>query len=318
MTTSRSILSHSLQLDNSGSPAPGARAYFYLANTTTPLTVFRDAAASTPHTHPVIADGRGRFPAIYIPFQSYREVVTDATGAAIHDEDDIPNVDPASGSGGGGGGGVGYSTGDIKPRLDATPETGWVRLNGNTIGSATSGASERANGDCEDLFLHLWNKISDSGAPVIGGRGASAAADWASNKRLTLPNMQERVLAGVRGMGGTATSLFLPETMADPTIVAAAGGSAAHTLTVAQMPVHDHPATSIVSDPGHSHFSSNGQSYPNGGGSNIPSNGQVAIVGTSQAALTGITVSTDVGNTGSGHAHQNVQPVLMCYYYIKL
>lgn len=68
----------------------------------------------------------------------------------------------------------------------ATAPAGWVRLHGGTIGSASSGASERAHADTHDLFVLLWNEFDNTAAPVIGGRGASAEADWTANKRITL------------------------------------------------------------------------------------------------------------------------------------
>lgn len=67
-----------------------------------------------------------------------------------------------------------------------TAPAGWVRLRGGTIGSASSGASERAHADTHDLFVLLWNEFDNTAAPVIGGRGASAEADWTANKRITL------------------------------------------------------------------------------------------------------------------------------------
>ena len=90
----------------------------------------------------------------------------------------------------------------IRPMIDASIPDGWVLLDDGTIGSASSGASNRANADCEDLFLHLWNNISDTYAPVTGGRGASAAADWAANKKIQLGFFEGR---GVRVMGGSGT-----------------------------------------------------------------------------------------------------------------
>lgn len=68
----------------------------------------------------------------------------------------------------------------------STAPTGWVRVTGGTIGNATSGASERAHADCHNLFLLLWNEFPNGMCPVIGGRGVSAEADWAANKRITL------------------------------------------------------------------------------------------------------------------------------------
>lgn len=76
--------------------------------------------------------------------------------------------------------------------LMTSAPTGWVVGNGGTIGSASSGATTRANADCEALFTLFWNTFDNSTLPIqtSGGapstRGASAAADWAANKRLTI------------------------------------------------------------------------------------------------------------------------------------
>lgn len=66
----------------------------------------------------------------------------------------------------------------------------WCAMDGSTIGDASSGATW-ASADAEDLFLHLWNtsNYDPSSDPVVGGKGASAAADWAAHKKLTLPAM---------------------------------------------------------------------------------------------------------------------------------
>lgn len=71
-----------------------------------------------------------------------------------------------------------------------TAPNGWVRFNGESIGDASSAASERAHADCHDLYVHLWNSFPQSVFPVIGGRGSSAEADWLAHKRLTLINHQ--------------------------------------------------------------------------------------------------------------------------------
>lgn len=45
---------------------PGARAYFYEAGTTNPVTVWQNEAGTIPHPSPVEADGYGVFPAIFV------------------------------------------------------------------------------------------------------------------------------------------------------------------------------------------------------------------------------------------------------------
>lgn len=126
-----------------------------------------------------------------------------------------------------------YSTGDFKFTLKATPDTGWVFLDGKTIGKAGSGATARANADTEPLYTLIWNNLPDPLAPVTGGRGASAAADFAAGKTLALPNTAGRALAGAgAGPGLTARAL------------GAMFGAESHVLTIAQMPQHDHTGSS--------------------------------------------------------------------------
>jgi len=52
-------------LDWAGDVVPGAKATFYASGTTTPLTVYQDAAGTIPHAQPILANGNGAFPAVY-------------------------------------------------------------------------------------------------------------------------------------------------------------------------------------------------------------------------------------------------------------
>jgi hypothetical protein len=195
-----------------GRIAAGAKAYFYSAGTTTPLTVFSDNALAVPRTNPVVAAATGIFPNIYLPYGNYRVRVTDSAGVVISDSDGIANPEPAGGGGGGGGGIVVTADqilepGDVKWRPTSGAVTGFVRMNGKTLGSASSGATERANADTATLYAFLWNNLSDSVATVSAGRGASAAADFAANKTIVVPSMQGRFAGGLDDMGGTAANV---------------------------------------------------------------------------------------------------------------
>ncbi|GGL48460.1 hypothetical protein [Caulobacter rhizosphaerae] len=76
----------------------------------------------------------------------------------------------------------------------ATAPAGWVAANGGTIGSAASGATTRAHADTQALFTALWGALSNADFPIqdsagsASTRGASAAADFAANKRFPLPD----------------------------------------------------------------------------------------------------------------------------------
>lgn len=90
-------------LDANANVVPGARLTFYLSETTTPATVYADAALTTPLSSPVIADSAGRFVPIYLdPSLKYRVIVADAAGTTIRDVDPISDsiiADLADGEG---------------------------------------------------------------------------------------------------------------------------------------------------------------------------------------------------------------------------
>lgn len=102
---------------------------------------------------------------------------------------------------------------------------GWVLANGGTIGNAVSGA-DRANADTNDLYVLFWNNMADAQAPVAGGRGAGAQADFDAGKALTVPDMRGRFPVGTGGTG--------------PSIHGGTGGAETHTLVEAEMPSHTH------------------------------------------------------------------------------
>lgn len=145
------------------------------------------------------------------------------------------------------------TTGDIKLALKATPDAGWLALDGSSIGDALSGATGRAHADAEALFLHLWSTFDNATCPVSGGRGASAAADFAAHKRITLPDARGRALV-MAGLGPGLTSRALGSVF----------GAEAVAITLAQMPAHAHTGNTgqagshqhdvaVNPDPGHSH-----------------------------------------------------------------
>jgi len=188
-----------------GNVAAGASIYFYTDNSTTPLVVYMDAALTVPHTWPVVANAVGVFPSIYIPYVTYRRRIVAADGSLISDAGNIDNPAPPSG-----GGGIVvtadqiFQTGDPIWRLRTGQMLGFVRMNGLTLGSLTSGATEYAAANAVSLFEYLWNNLPDSIAAVSTGRGATAAADFAANKTIVIPTMQGYLAAGLDDMGAAA------------------------------------------------------------------------------------------------------------------
>jgi hypothetical protein len=72
---------------------------------------------------------------------------------------------------------------------------GWVVMTDETIGDASSGATY-ASAACQNLFITVWNNISDAYAPVSPiGRGGSAESDWEAHKNIQLLYTVGKVLA---------------------------------------------------------------------------------------------------------------------------
>ncbi len=105
----------------------------------------------------------------------------------------------------------GFTTGDVKLTLKLAADSGWVMADDGGIGDASSGATTRANADTADLFALIWSSIIVTLAPiytsagVLTTKGASAAADFAAHKRLSLTKMLGRSLA-ISGSGSGLTT----------------------------------------------------------------------------------------------------------------
>lgn len=224
------------QLDSRGKPLSGARLFIFDGGTTTPRIGYKDSSLVSAHPNPILADASGRLPLIYLEDGFYRHRLTTKSGTPIFDDDGLPVLSSTSG---GSGTSVDpdsvFKTRDLKIRFDDQPLAGYVRLNGRTIGSAGSGATERANADTQSLYEELWDF---SNIAVTGGKGASAAADYAANKPLVLPDMAGRLIAGLDDLGAGAKSVLTTAVVGmDPTLPGSYGGAQSITIQNAYLPV---------------------------------------------------------------------------------
>lgn len=176
----------------------------------------------------------------------------------------------------------GIGTGDLKWTWKTAADPGFIMVNDGTIGNGASGATTRANADTAALFTLIWTNFANAQAAVSGGRGASAAADYAANKTIALPLALGRAI-GISGSGSGLTARVLGAT---------AGGETT-TPTLATMFAHAHTLTN----------------YRGGCGGGVGPSGR--IDGTSPASA-----STD--NSGSSTPFSVMQPTSFWNVMVKL
>jgi hypothetical protein len=117
---------------------------------------------------------------------------------------------------------IGVITGDVKFSVNPN-QPSWVVMVDGTIGNTSSGATTRANADCLNLFTVLWENVNNTYAPVSGGRGASASADWNANKTIKLLTTTGRVLANV------STGMVTGNIAGNPSVALSSANNGPHT-----------------------------------------------------------------------------------------
>lgn len=166
----------------------------------------------------------------------------------------------------------------------------WVTCSENvfrTIGSPTSGASI-AQSWLFTLYEYLWGSYTNTDAPLLtstgapSGRGTSALNDWNANRRLTFPDYRGRAIIAVgQGAGLTART---PGNFV---------GAETHTLTIEQIPPHNHAIT--------------------GGFFQSASGGNVSL-----QTIAGNTINLNQPTSqGNGQAHNNMQPSIALPLFIS-
>lgn len=190
-----------------------------------------------------------------------------------------------------------FSTGDLKPTWKLTADSGWIMCDDGTIGDLSSGATTLASATTASLYAVLWNNFANTEAAVSTGRGASAAADFASHKTIALPKMLGRVY-GVAGAGAGLTSRAMGK----------ATGS--EQITQANLPA----CTFTVTDPGHTH-NVQANDFTNSGNATVRGAGGTSTVYNNVPTLSG---TTGISVTSGGSGTSYVQPTVFLKMMVKL
>ena len=172
--------------------------------------------------------------------------------------------------------------------------------------------------------LDYWGATAPNSAFVIPTGQAISRATYASlfslfgttygpgdgSTTFNLPDKAGRISAMKEASATRLTSTYFGGNSIN---LGAVGGSESHTLTTAQLATHSHGVT----DPGHTHSLNNATNIldnlvgNNFQGSNFLGNGRNI---SANSNTTGITIN----NAGSGSAHNNVQPTIICNYIIRI
>jgi hypothetical protein len=308
------------QVDINGKPLAGCILYFFQAGTVgTPQNSYSDFGLSLGAASQVNCDQTGRLPMFWLADGLIQFRLTDAGGVVVI-SGTMQVLGPSSG-GGGGGGTVDpttiAATGDIKFRMTSETVAGWVKLNGTTIGNATSGASGRANADTQNLFVYLWTNCTNNHCPVSGGRGGSALADYNASKTLTLPSWQDKSPHGRDCMEGTCAGVLLSANISsgggDGVDTPAAFGGGANTLiTQTYLPNVAVPLTGTSPGVSFTQWNGTGGTFASGGGTVFNPVRTSDLVNTALPAPQGTTT------LGSGVAYPNIGPFVLGSWYVKL
>jgi hypothetical protein len=325
-------LSMTQQFDVYGQPLAGGQLFIIQAGTVaTPQNPYQDAALTLLLPNPITLDAAGRIPQFFLADGYIKIRLTDVNGVVQLAADGILVIGPSAG-GGGGSAGVDpttvMQTGDIKPRYDIAVLAGFVRCNGRSIGSASSGATELADPSAQALFNYLWNK--DTSLVVTPSRGASSAADWAANKQIALPDFRGYALGGLDGMGaslaGRLTSGYFGAASAD--VLGAVGGSENFALAAAQLPsitpifTGTNAVITVQSNVNNISYDTAPTAINVGPGSAIFIAGVAGHVAgkliSDNSNIGGYTPAGTIAPFGGGQAHRTIGPRKLITIYMKL
>jgi microcystin-dependent protein len=182
-----------------------------------------------------------------------------------------------------------WQIGDVRMTGRATEATGWVWLNGRTIGNVGSGATLES-ADFESLFEIAKTWACNNGTE-----------SWGAGNTVKLCDMRGRVLGVRDDLGGSSANVV---THAEADKTAGATGAELVTLTSTQLPAHSHTTASSGS---HTH------TFPVYRDSSItlvtaPGDTGFTFVGNASTSSAGSHTHT-VNSAGSGAAFSILPPV---------
>ena len=199
------------------------------------------------------------------------------------------------------------------------------------IAAANPGPTQQYQKMVPYTVVEYYGPLSNFSASGAGLVGLGWDKVYLCNGANGTPDKRGRIAVGaIQGVpgGGALNPVVDPAFPGNPNYVLL-GTSGVNTiqLSVNQIPSHSHTATVTVTDPGHKHsLIANYFAGSDARGTSISSSGsdvwnwQSGRLGTDvvDTNTTGIGVSVVNGSTGSSQTHNNIPPVLACYYIMYI
>lgn len=207
---------------------------------------------------------------------------------------------------------------EITMGLSASAPTGRLVINGDSLGSSTSGATYTGT-TYQTLYAYWWNNVSDTYAPVSGGRGVSAAADFSANKKITMPNWSGYTPMGV-GSNPAPTSAGM--TVGANAVTSA--GSVSTTVNAVTLSQANLPNVQLGtgfrsannSNTTSAFFRGNQAASSGGGGVTTDAN-TASLECLTQALGSGTSFTPTASSSYTGNSTSVLQPSFGIYYYIN-
>lgn len=192
-------------LDGNGDPLAGAKARFYQAGTTTPVSAYTDSGLTVAHAVPVVADGNGVFAAVYLGSAAAKVVITKSDDSAFKTIDPLPKTTATA---------TGASQVSFTPTvsLPATNVQAAIELVQTNLDNSSSAFSKTL---LDDTTAAAWRTTLGLGAlalsanvttaEIAAGTLVTASETIASNNNDTTIPTCAAVVAAIAGLAGFYT-----------------------------------------------------------------------------------------------------------------
>lgn len=339
--------------DKNGNPLSSGTVNTYIPGTTTNKTTWMDGGEVNPNTNPIVLDASG-YATIYGQ-GTYRQIVKDRNGNLIWDAVTSPGGTTSSSTLIGDGQPVGtikpfagivipnqylFAYGQtlnrtVYPDLFAaiTIVQAVTCTNSSNVLNGLADTSQISIGAVIEIICvapgttvtaKTATTLTMSNFSNVSQNATLTVFPWGDGDGSTtfnIPDLRGVALAGRPNMDGSLsgkgniTSTFYGS---NPNGLGQNGGSQSHTLVQSELSIALGSATSVVTDPGHSHIETYGTGSGIGMADCANCNGTINAPQSTVLATTGITVATTITNASGGNAHSIIQPTITVNYIIKV